>query len=87
MIIKRLVLLFCGICWFLFGAGFVLLMVQYVGGLVGWELFGLAISSGSVLLGMAHVIGLFAGMVLCFAIGVLFCAHGMVRPERVQSPK
>ena len=79
---KRIICLFCGAVWFLIGGGgFLLLLARYVAEVCGWEIFGLAISSGSALLGMGHLIGLFAGMLLCFAIGLLFFAHGIVPPD------
>ena len=84
---RRIVYLFGALAWFLFGIGFVLLLVQYVGEICGWEIFGLAISSGSALLGMAHIIGLFWGMVLCFAAGLLFYAHAVVPPDQERAEK
>ena len=79
---KRVVFLLCGVVWLLIGGGgFFLLLARYLAEVCGWEIFGLGISSGGALLGMGHVIGLFAGMVLCFAIGLLFLAHGFVPPD------
>ena len=80
---KRAMLLFCGVCRLFFGAGIGLLFAQYVGEIAGRDIFGLGISSGSVLLGMAHILGLCAGMVLCFAIGLLICTQALVRPDSV----
>jgi hypothetical protein len=80
---KRVILLFCGAAWLLIGGGgFLLLLARYVAEVCGWEIFGLGISSGGALLGMGRLIGLFAGMVLCFAIGLLFFARGIVPPDR-----
>ena len=80
---KQVIFLFCGAVWFLIGGGgFLLLLARYVAEVCGWEVFGFGISSGGALLGMGHVIGLFAGMVLCCAIGLLFFAHGIVPPDR-----
>jgi hypothetical protein len=78
---KRAMLMVCGGCWLFFGAGCALLLAQYAGELAGWEVFGLGISSGGVLLGMAHITGLFAGMVWCFGVGLLLCVHGLARAE------
>jgi hypothetical protein len=77
---KRLLMIFGGLCWFLFALGFGYFLAQYVGGGAGLQFFGPMFSSESVLLGLAHVMGIVMASFLCFAIGVGLCVHAIV-PE------
>ena len=79
--IKKSLLLIGGICWILFSLGFAFLLMQCIGAGVGLSEFDMAVSSGSVLLGLILVVGLATAAVLCFAIGVVMCAHGLARAE------
>jgi hypothetical protein len=76
--VKRVLFVTGGIFWFLFSLGFGFMLVQYVRGDAGLQFFGGPVSSGSVLLGLAHVAGFIAAIVICFAIGAGLCAHGLV---------
>ncbi len=73
-----------GLCWFAAALGFGFLLVQYLAQGAGLQVFGfyLGVSSSTVLLGLAHVVGFAAAAFLCFAIGVGFCAHGLVPPPK-----
>ncbi len=82
MIVKRVLLLLFGGLWFLFSMGFVLLLAQYIADGAGSQLSIRLMSSGSVLIGVAHVVGLCAAAVLCFAVGTGLCAHALVRNTR-----
>lgn len=75
---KRILYVVGGMLWFLFALGFGLILVAYVTGGAGLQIFGGLISSGSVLLGLVHVTGFVAAIVICFAIGAGLCAHGLV---------
>ena len=75
---KRTMLLMGGMLWLCFALGFGVFLVQYIGGGAGLQFFGGPISSGSVLLGLVHVVGFGAAILLCFAIGVGLCARGVV---------
>ena len=75
---RRIIFVFGGMLWFLFSAGFGLILIAYVSGGAGLQFFGGPISSGSVLLGLVHVTGLVAAFLICFAIGAGLCAHGVV---------
>ena len=71
-----------GLCWF---AAALLLCVftwSYIAAGAGLQFFTMTISSGSVLLGLIHVIASASGACICFAIGIAFCAHGLVPPVR-----
>lgn len=89
---KRAVFLFCGICWLVFGVGFGLVLVQYLVRGAGiqefgpvWPVFSPLVSSGSVLVGLVHVVGLCAICSVCFAIGIGLCARGLVAyPDRAE---
>ena len=83
---KRALLIIGGLCWFLFALGFGFFLVQYVGGGAGLQFLGPIFSSESVLLGLAHVIGILMTSFLCFAIGVGMCVHAIVpKTEKEQA--
>ena len=79
---KRALLIIGGLCWFLFALGFGFFLVQYVGGGAGLQFFGPIFTSETVLLGLAHVIGIAMASFLCFAIGIGLCVHGIVPKKR-----
>lgn len=83
---KKLALLIGGACWFLFALGFAALLVEYIAGGAGLQFFGPPVSSGSILLGLVHVVGLCAAIILCFAIGAGLCARGIVRVADEKKP-
>jgi hypothetical protein len=71
--------LIAGACWLLLALGFGIVLLEYIGQGAGLQSFGWMFSSGSVLIGLVHVVGfLFAGF-LCFAIGAGLVARGFVR--------
>ena len=81
---KRVMFIIYGLCWFVFGLGFGLFLLQFmvhgaglqdVGPVVPY--FGTAVSPGSVLIGLAHIVGLFMISALCFVIGIGLCSHGI----------
>jgi len=83
--VKRIVYVVGGIFWFLFSLGFGLILVDYIAGGAGLQFFGGPVSSGSVLLGLVHLTGFVAGILICFAIGAGLCARGLVsHPEHEQ---
>jgi hypothetical protein len=65
--------------------GFAFFLYQYVVGGAGLQAYPL-FSSGSVLVGLVHVIGLGAATLICFAIGSGLCAHGLVPKARAEEP-
>jgi hypothetical protein len=60
------------------GVGFAFFLIQYFLDGAGLQYFGPAVSSGSILLGLVHVVGLFLASVLCFVLGIGLCADGLV---------
>jgi hypothetical protein len=50
------------------------------------QFFGPPVSSGSILLGLVHVVGFATAVVLCFAIGAGLCARGIVREDDTKNP-
>lgn len=75
---KRTMFLFGGVLWLCFALGFAAFLVRYISGGAGLQFFGGPVSLGSVLLGLVHLVGFGTMILLCFAIGVGLCAHGMV---------
>jgi hypothetical protein len=78
---KKVMFIFCGLCWFVFGLGFGAFLLLYLFGGAGLQEFSFGIfiptiSSGSVLIGLVHVVGLFMLSLLCFVIGIGLCSHG-----------
>ena len=85
---KRAMFLIAGACWFLFALGFGFILLQYIGQGAGLQFFGWMFSSGSVLIGLMHVVGLVIASFSCFAIGAWFFARGFVRAgEDVEKTK
>jgi hypothetical protein len=78
---RQAIFLIGGACWFLFALGFAAFLMQYIAQGAGLQFYAPAVSSGSVLLGLVHVVGFVIAVVLCFAIGAVLCAHGIV-PEK-----
>src|SRR5690348_18485755 len=85
---KRIGLFIGGLSGFVCALGFGLLLVAYIIGGSGRQLsvlplpiFGDPVSSGSILIGLVHVLGLATASFLCFAVGVSFFAHGIVPEE------
>ena len=76
---KRAMFLIVGACWFLFALGFGIVLLQYIGEGAGLQFFGWMFSSGSVLIGLVHVVGFVIAAFLCFAIGAGLLARGLVR--------
>lgn len=78
---KRVIFVIGGVFWFLFSLGFGFVLVQYVAGGAGLQFFPGPPSSGSLLLGLVHLTGLVAAIVISFAIGAGLCACGLVSDE------
>ena len=81
LLMKRAMFLMGGVLWLGFALGFAAFLVGYIGGGAGLQFFGGPVSSGSVLLGLVHLVGFGTAILLCFAIGVGLCAQGMVDEE------
>ena len=77
--------LVAGLCWFAAALFFAIFAWSYVTDGAGLQFFGLSLSSGSVLLGLIHLLGFGFGAFLCFAIGVGLCAHGFVPPPQTEA--
>ena len=80
-IARATIFLVGGLCWLAASLFFVVTAWAYVKDGAGLGFFALSISSGSVLLGMIHLLGFGIGAFFCFAIGVGLCAHGLVPPQ------
>ena len=84
--VKKIVLIILGACWLLASLAFLVFLMEYVAEGAGLQFFGWALWSGTVLIGLVHVVGLLLGCGFCFVIGVGLCAHGLVssRPRDLQ---
>ena len=67
-----------GLLWLGFALGFAAFLVRYITGGAGLQFSGGPVSSGSVLLGLLHVVGFGTAILLCFAIGIGLCARAVV---------
>ena len=76
---KRAMFIVAGACWFLFALGFGIVLLQYIGEGAGLQFFGWMFSSGSVLVGLVHVVGFVIAACLCFVIGAALLARGFAR--------
>ena len=82
---KRLGLILGGFCGFVCASGFALVLLGYITGGSGLQIVGLPVpffgepaSSGSILIGLVHVVGFATAAFSCFAVGAGFCAHAIV---------
>ena len=69
-----------GISWIAAAFVFGLFLLQYLAQGAGLQCVPFVVSSGSVLVGLMHVVGFVSATVLCFVVGVGMCAHGVVPP-------
>lgn len=76
-----------GLCSFAAALFFAIIAWAYVADGAGLQFFGVSLSSGSVLLGLIHLLGFGFGAFLCFAIGVGLCAHGLVPPPQTTAKR
>ena|SRR5947209_16026826 len=86
-ITRAIVFVVGGLWWFT--AAFVLTVFawSYFAYGAGLPFFTPSVSSGSVLLGLIHLLGFAAGAFLCFAIGTGLCAHGLVPPPQTEAQR
>lgn len=82
---RRAIYVVGGMLWFLVSLGFGFILMRYVEGGAGLQFFGGPVSSGSVMLGLAHVTGFIVAAIICFAIGAVWCAHGLVLDRGYES--
>ena len=85
---KRVGLFIGGISGLVCALGFALLLLGYLTNGSGTQVFDLPslffrepVSSGSVLIGLVHIVGFATASFVCFAIGALFFAHAMIPEE------
>ena len=76
---KKTILVFAGVTFLLFTLVFGFILVEYVAEGAGLQCVGLEISSGSVLVGLVHVVGFCIAAFLCFLLGIVLCAYGFVK--------
>jgi hypothetical protein len=84
---KRAMFIFCGLTWFLFGLFVGIFSLGYLvcdtGSRDSVEILQIfsPISSGSILVGLVHVVGFFTLAVFCLLIGAGLFLHGLVPAE------
>jgi hypothetical protein len=84
---KRAMFIFCGLTWFLFGLfvgifslGYLVCDTDSQDSVEILQIFS-PISSGSILVGLGHVVEFFTLAVFCLLIGVGLFLHGLVPAE------
>jgi hypothetical protein len=76
-IVKRTLCLVGCVCWALIGLGFGLFLIEYLFQGAGIHMFGISISSVSVLLGVVHVSGLALATLFSWALAIWLGACGV----------
>jgi len=69
--LKQILFLAGSVCWLLFGAGFILLLVPFFRDGAGMQLFGaseFSVSPGTVLGGLVYLTGMVTASLICFAV-------------------
>jgi hypothetical protein len=84
---KRALLVSAGILWMLFAFGFLFLLYEYLVQGAGLQFWIPVVSSGSVLIGLVHFVGLCAASLLCFAVGAGCWARGIVKPDAKENER
>ncbi len=84
-LVKSTVLILGGLTWIVSAVALGVFLYQYMVQGAGLQVIGLGVSSTSVLVGLAHFVGIVAAAGLCFVIGVGLCVHGLV-PLPVREP-
>jgi hypothetical protein len=85
--LKRPLFLLAGVCGCLCALGFGFLLFQYIAEGAGLQVFGLGVSSGSVLVGLVHVVGFATGALVFFALGATLCARAIVPRKQCEVPR
>jgi len=76
-LLKRALCLLGCACWSLIGLGFGLFLIEYLFQGAGIHMFGISISSVSVLLGVVHVSGLALATLFSWALAIWLGACGV----------
>lgn len=79
-VFKRTLLLVSGCCFLAFTLVFGFLVIYYLAHGAGSQFFPFGVSAGSVLVGLVHVTGFLVASGICFVIGAVLCACGIL-PE------
>jgi len=71
--LRKMMFIFAGSCWLMFGAGFGLLLIQFLLKGAGMQWFGtpdfiFPVSSGSVWIGLVYVVGTVTASLVCLAV-------------------
>ena len=75
--VKRVLFLLGSACWLVIGLGFGLFLIEYLLQGAGIHIFGITISSTSVLLGVVHVSGLSLATLFSWALAIWLGARGV----------
>jgi hypothetical protein len=73
---KKILCTVGALCWFGFALACGFFLLQYVTEGAGLQIFGWAVSAGSVLLGLVHVVGFCTASLVCMGIGLSIWARG-----------
>jgi hypothetical protein len=76
-----------GTCWILAALVLGAFVLQYIAQGADLPVLAFVVSSGTVLVGLVHVVGFVSAAIVCFMIGVGLCAHGLVPPPPAQKKK
>jgi len=85
--LRKMMFVFAGTCWLVFGAGFGLLLVPFFLEGAGMQLSGgtfdfiaSPVSSGSVLVGLVYVTGMASASLVCFAVSFGLFERALAAP-------
>jgi hypothetical protein len=78
---KRALFVVAGVLWLVFALGFGFALLKYLRSGAGVQFLGGMFSSGSVLLGVVHVIGFCFAALVCLGIGAGLFARGISARE------
>ncbi len=79
---RRTLFMLGGVLWSLIALGFLALLLGYILGGAGLQIWIPLVSSESIIVGLVHFAGLSAASLACFVIGAGLWAHGRVPPEK-----
>jgi hypothetical protein len=84
---RRILKLIRGIAALLLSLCFGFLVVGYLAGGAGIQVFAPWISSTGILIGLVHVIGLSSASLFSFVLGICWCAEGATNSRATNEPE
>jgi hypothetical protein len=77
-LMKRVIFLICGVCWFMFGLGLGFIALEYLTDGAGLHDIGPSLPIFGPAVGLVHLVGIFISAMFCFIVGLVLCFCGIM---------